>query len=230
MAGLGRKVFTAGDVLTASDVQNYMMDQSVMNFAGTAARSSAIATPTDGMVTYNQATDSIEAYNGTAWIGMSGMQLVKKQDVGTAVSSVTITSCFNSTYNSYRIIYTNGVGSANADIYATLSGISTGYYSNMIYGTYTTTTVTAVAFSNVSTMNYVGGMTASGANMDIEIHNPNLAKAKWGKSSFVQMQAGGNPGNVNHWINSTTQSTGITFTTASGTLTGGTIYVYGYSI
>ena len=68
MAGLGRKVFTAGDVLTASDVQNYLMDQTVMNFAGTAARSSAIATPTDGMVTYRQDIDALEAYNGTAWL------------------------------------------------------------------------------------------------------------------------------------------------------------------
>ena len=67
MAGLGRKVFTAGDVLTASDVQNYLMDQTVMNFAGTAARSSAIATPTTGMVCYRQDIDAVEAFDGTYW-------------------------------------------------------------------------------------------------------------------------------------------------------------------
>ncbi len=44
----GRKVFTAGEVLTASDVNDYLMDQSVMVFAGTAARSSAIASPETG--------------------------------------------------------------------------------------------------------------------------------------------------------------------------------------
>ena len=72
MAGLGRKVFTAGDVLTASDVQNYLMDQSVMVFAGTAARSSAIATPTEGMVSYLTDIDLLETYNGSSWIGFGG--------------------------------------------------------------------------------------------------------------------------------------------------------------
>lgn len=67
MAGLGRKVFTAGDVLTASDVQSYLQDQTVMVFAGTAARSSAIATPTEGMVAVTTDTDELQYYNGSAW-------------------------------------------------------------------------------------------------------------------------------------------------------------------
>ena len=103
MAGLGRKVFTAGDVLTASDVQNYLMDQTVMNFAGTAARSSAIATPTTGMTTYNQTTQQLESYNGSAFIGMSGLQLIKKQTIGSGVSSVIVTSAFSATYTNYLI-------------------------------------------------------------------------------------------------------------------------------
>jgi hypothetical protein len=68
MAGLGRKVFTAGDVLTASDVQNYLQDQTVMNFAGTAARSSAIATPSEGMLAITLDNDEIDFYNGSAWV------------------------------------------------------------------------------------------------------------------------------------------------------------------
>lgn len=68
MAGLGRKIFTAGDVLTASDVQNYLMDQSVMVFAGTAARSSAIATPTEGMFAVTTDNDELDYYNGSTWV------------------------------------------------------------------------------------------------------------------------------------------------------------------
>jgi hypothetical protein len=68
MAGLGRKVFTAGDVLTASDVQNYLQDQTVMVFGGTAARSSAIATPTEGMFAVTTDNDEIDYYNGSAWV------------------------------------------------------------------------------------------------------------------------------------------------------------------
>jgi len=68
MAGLGRKTFTAGDVLTAAEVQGYLQDQAVMVFAGTAARSSAIATPTEGMVAITTDTDELQYYNGSSWV------------------------------------------------------------------------------------------------------------------------------------------------------------------
>lgn len=67
MAGLGYKVFTAGEVLTAANVNGYLMEQSVMVFAGTAARSSAIATATEGMVTYLTDENTITVYDGSAW-------------------------------------------------------------------------------------------------------------------------------------------------------------------
>ena len=67
--GLGRRTFAPGEVLTASNVMNYLMDQSVMNFAGTAARGSALGTAaSEGMVSYLNDTDSLEVYRtiGTA--------------------------------------------------------------------------------------------------------------------------------------------------------------------
>jgi hypothetical protein len=67
MPGLGRKVFTAGEVLTAANVQGYLMDQSVMVFAGTAARSSAIGTPSAGMVSFRSDGTAWEGYNGSTW-------------------------------------------------------------------------------------------------------------------------------------------------------------------
>jgi hypothetical protein len=68
MPGLGRKIFTAGDVLTASDVQSYLQDQAVMVFAGTAARSSAIATPSEGMFAITKDNDELDYYDGSAWV------------------------------------------------------------------------------------------------------------------------------------------------------------------
>jgi hypothetical protein len=67
MAGLGRKVFTAGEVLTAANVQGYLQDQVVQVYAGTAARGSAIGTATtEGMVTYLSDTNTIQVATGTA--------------------------------------------------------------------------------------------------------------------------------------------------------------------
>jgi len=69
MSGLGRKVFTAGSVLTAADVMDYLMDQSVMVFAGTAARGSALGTAvSEGMVSYRTDQNALEYYDGSAWI------------------------------------------------------------------------------------------------------------------------------------------------------------------
>ena len=75
MAGLGRKQWSPGDTLTAADVNGYLMDQSVMVFAGTAARSSAIPSPSTGMVAYSTAT-GLQLYNGTDWVGVSRMKNV----------------------------------------------------------------------------------------------------------------------------------------------------------
>jgi hypothetical protein len=63
-----RKVFTAGEVLAASDVNNFLMDQTVMVFAGTAARGSAIGTAVEGMYTHINDTDALEYYNGSDWV------------------------------------------------------------------------------------------------------------------------------------------------------------------
>jgi hypothetical protein len=60
MAGLGFKTFSAGNVLTAADLQGYAVDQSVMVFASAAARTTALASPSQGMVSF--LTDS-----GTNW-------------------------------------------------------------------------------------------------------------------------------------------------------------------
>jgi hypothetical protein len=46
------------------------MDQSVMTFAGTAARGSAIGTATEGMLTYLNDTDTYQSWNGSAWTGL----------------------------------------------------------------------------------------------------------------------------------------------------------------
>ncbi len=63
-----RKVFVAGEILTAAAVNENLMDQSVMSFAGTAARGSAIPTPTEGMVAYLNDSNALTVYDGSAWV------------------------------------------------------------------------------------------------------------------------------------------------------------------
>jgi hypothetical protein len=84
----GRKVFTSGEILTAADVNSFLMDQSVMVFADSSARSSAIPSPSEGMISYLQDTDAVEKYT-TAWesVDTGGLIAVKsalKTDTFTA--------------------------------------------------------------------------------------------------------------------------------------------------
>lgn len=73
MAGQGYKTFTAGEVLTAADLQGYAVDQSIMVFAGTAARASALGTlVSEGMFSYLADTNSFEFYDGAAWQAAGG--------------------------------------------------------------------------------------------------------------------------------------------------------------
>ena len=70
--GLGYKLFTAGAVLTASDLNNYCQEQSVMYFANTAARDAAISAGAreDGMTVYigsNDSSEGILTFNGSSW-------------------------------------------------------------------------------------------------------------------------------------------------------------------
>lgn len=63
------KVFANGFALNASELNTYLMNQSVMVFADAAARTAAF-TPIEGMVTYLQDTNALEVYNGTAWVAV----------------------------------------------------------------------------------------------------------------------------------------------------------------
>tara|TARA_R110000824_G_scaffold345869_2_gene532580 strand:- start:1918 stop:2925 length:1008 start_codon:yes stop_codon:yes gene_type:complete len=72
MAGAGLKTWSTGDVLTASDVNTYLMEQSIMVFATATARDAAITSPSDGMFAYTTTTpaDTLSYYNGAAWVAV----------------------------------------------------------------------------------------------------------------------------------------------------------------
>jgi hypothetical protein len=86
-----RKVFTSGEVLTAADVNSFLMNQAVMTFADAAARTSAIASPTEGMLTYLSNVDLYQFYNGTIWVNITPGQSDKS-------AGYTLTSADRNTY------------------------------------------------------------------------------------------------------------------------------------
>jgi hypothetical protein len=161
MAGLGRRTFQAGEVLTASNVMAYLQDQAVMNFAGTAARGSAIGTAvSEGMVSYLADSNLVQAYTGSSWdslayssevtaLPISGLVPIVPSSVVIATGSGTTTSLgqvnftgatavslngvFSSSYRNYRIIVNTPVSSADTAVYVRFRTSGTDNATNNYY-------------------------------------------------------------------------------------------------
>jgi len=93
-----REVFVAGQILTAAEM-NVVSDATVMTFAGTAARGSAIPSPTEGMMSYLEDVNGLTVYNGSAWVPAAsgatlaaGTILQVQSAILSAVASTTSTS------------------------------------------------------------------------------------------------------------------------------------------
>ena len=88
MAGAGLKTWSTGDVLTASDVNTYLMEQSIMVFATATARDAAITSPANGMFAYTTTTPAttLSYYSGAAWVAVDLAGDITGVTAGTAMS------------------------------------------------------------------------------------------------------------------------------------------------
>jgi hypothetical protein len=74
-AGLGFKDFVTGEVLTAADVDGYLM-QGIWVFASAAARDSAVTSPQEGNFAYLKDTNTTTYYTGSAWTNLDTTGMV----------------------------------------------------------------------------------------------------------------------------------------------------------
>lgn len=154
-----------------------------------------------------------------------GLWLVKSQTVGSAVSSVAVTSAFSADYDKYLVTLSGGTMSTTQVIGLQLGSTTTNYKASLIYLSYggaataisTTTTGANFAFAGV-------GYT-DGATVNLEITNPFATQPTYVRSIWTSKAEAGSYGGH---LDNTTSYTGFTLIPAAGTLTGGTIRVYGY--
>lgn len=122
MAGLGKKTFTANEVLTAADVNGYLMEQTVMVFDDATARDAAITSPTEGMMVYLKDTDGVLKYTGSGWVSIAidlnttpDRVIITDGNGDLAVSDVTsteLTVLDGITATTTELNYTDGVTSS----------------------------------------------------------------------------------------------------------------------
>jgi hypothetical protein len=168
-----RKVFTAGEVLAAADVNEFLMDQAVQSFAGTAARGSAIPSPVEGMVTYLEDIDDLRTYTGSSWVSPFALTHIKTQTIGNAVPSVVVSDVFSAAYDSYRVIVSDfDCSSDDSTILVTVNGTTgSNYNSTRLLINISTSGLTG-AGSTAQTSAFLGITSTDKASFSFDVVNP----------------------------------------------------------
>jgi hypothetical protein len=228
---MSRKVFTAGEVLAAADVNSFLMDQTVMSFAGTAARGSAIPSPTLGMYTHlEDAPARTQFWNGSAWVTPMGLTLINDTTFSSS-TLVRVNSVFSAAYDNYLI---------KLDYKTSATG---GAVVNMRYLTAVDTPTATSLYDRVgltselgSLANYAGNNetdvlvgvsgNVNGASSTLEVHRPFLSARTVSFGSSMR-----NDGAVlystNYTYRADTSFNGFQLTPNTGNITG-TVKTYGY--
>lgn len=158
-----------------------------------------------------------------------GLWLVKTQTVGSGVTSVTVSSAFSSNYDSYVVNYAGGLSSAAAALRIAFNvDTANNYYSNGQYQTAGIATVNAVTFGAVTGLITCGYTDTGDFSMNMTINNPNKALNTSFVNQFTALGGASRVGFINGWSIATGANTGFTLSPSTGTITGGTIRVYGY--
>jgi len=157
-----------------------------------------------------------------------GLTLVKSQTIGTTVSSVAVTDAFSATYDNYFITINDGIASANGVFRFILTGSTASYYATRLGIQYSDGASSPGSDNNAANVSNAGVSQTSGLYAAINVSNPFLAKPSYGTYSYQGTD--GSNGVLGFWNHRVSTSyTGFTITPSTGTITGGTIRVYGYA-
>ena len=202
---------------------------------GVCTSSTRPASPFDGQVIYETDTDRAMVYNGSAWVVLStgranslGLDLIKTQTIGTAVSSATVSDVFSSAYDNYQIIVDGGTGS-NTSFNLQLGSTTSGYYYASHYSQYTTTAPLALSSTTGTSFVEAGRCSTTGNNMNCYLYGPFLSKKTGFRSQSTDYDTAGFLVTTAGFLNDTNSYTSFVVKPSGATMTGGTISVYGYA-
>jgi hypothetical protein len=224
------KVFTNGSTLQASEVNDNLMRQAVATFSNAAARTAAIPSPSEGMLTYLEDIDRYQWWTGTAWRSPFGATLVAYSSFS-AQTSMNFDNVFTSEFDTYRIdfLFTNSAVVSNfLQLRAGGSNLGTATY-DFSFSRAETGAVSQVNGSSLTQWTIGRGSTTSQRNLStIIVSNP----AVNGLEKGVQFQCYDRISTINLYDNgggrnvTTLPHDGFRLFPGSGTCTG-TISVYG---
>lgn len=232
-AGTAVPTYASGDVLTAANLN--LTNSGAPVFADTSARDGAFGsgkkTLAEGQLCYLEDANVVQYYDGSNWLTVGpaaapGLELVKTQTIGSAVSSVTVSDVFSATYDNYYISISGGAASTTLTLQMTLGNTATGYYYAINIVSWAGVASTAAA-SNAAFM-YAGEGQTNTLSGEISIQNPYLAKTTQFTLQYSTARTDAYSARGGGFLNNTTSYTAFTLTPNTGTITGGEIRVYGY--
>jgi hypothetical protein len=141
-AGLGFKTFAVGEVLSAANVNGYLM-QGVLVFANATARDAAITSPQEGQFAYLKDTNITTYYTGSAWANLdtTGMTNPMTTTGDTIYSSSGSTPARLGIGTAGQILTVNA--GATAPEWKTPAAGGGGKVLQVVYATYSTSTTVA---------------------------------------------------------------------------------------
>lgn len=159
----------------------------------------------------------------------SGLVFIKSQTVGTGVTSVTVSAAFSSTFDHYRIQYMGGSASTWANLQLRFGSTTTGYYSSAQYTAYGAAGIVTTQAANAANWGTAGLSDPDGNALVCDVYFPNAAARTGFQGAFFSLGYSRVGGTSAGELNNTTSYTAFTILAAAGTITGGTIRVFGYN-
>jgi hypothetical protein len=169
----------------------------------------------------------LTASDTNTYLANSGLVYVTSTTIGSAVSSVTVSNCFSSTYDDYLVVYHGGSSSTKNDLAIQLGTTTAGYYYASVYKDYGAGAVASVTVNNGSSWTYAGCQDTPNA-LDIRIYSPYKSEKSMINALYIGPASDRVVASAGGFLDNTTSYTGFKMLAGAGTITGGTITVYGY--
>jgi hypothetical protein len=157
-----------------------------------------------------------------------GLTLISATTIGTAVSSVTVSGAFSATYDNYKIVVSGGVASGNCDLGLKLGATATGYYAGRLLVNNQTSSTSFQGQGNTASWSAAGGGTTDTLSFNADLLMPFLTKRTVISAAYVFPNTNSVIGTFVGHLQNATSYTAFTILPNTGTITGGTIKVYGY--
>ena len=220
-------LFSAGDTLTILNIAAGVTTLTAGTATVSTTGSLALAQNGGGTLYFTSAGVSVFQADGVTATS-AGLVLVSATTIGTTVASVTVSSAFSATYDNYLISVSGGIGSTDFNLDMTLGSTATGYYLNFSYQPVSSSTVTNGNASNAGSFASVGEGSSNVLSASIYLQNPFTAKVTTLSAGQLPTKTTQYSSKCLGFLDNTTSYTAFTLTTNTGTMTGGTVRVYGY--